>query len=71
MSELERRSRKKAMRALGIITERDGVSEQAQEDYANVFKQCITEMQVEALATLFNWAIPDFTDHDSEAAVLA
>jgi hypothetical protein len=71
MSELERRSRKKAMRALGIITERDGVSEQAQEDYANVFKQCITEMQVEALAALFNWAIPNFTDHDSEAAVLA
>jgi hypothetical protein len=71
MSELERRSRKKAMRALGIITEQEGVTEQAQEDYANVFKQCITEMQVEALAALFNWAIPDFTDHDSEAAVLA
>jgi hypothetical protein len=39
MSEIERRSKKKAMHALGIITEHKVVTGLVQDDYAKVFKQ--------------------------------
>jgi hypothetical protein len=37
LTELERRSRKNTMKALGVINEREGISEQANEDYNKIF----------------------------------
>jgi hypothetical protein len=53
------RTRKKAMRSLDIISENEGISQQALDDYAKLFVQPLSDSQLHALAALFNWSLPD------------
>jgi hypothetical protein len=75
-TELERRSTMKAMhalgkRALGIISEHEEVTDQAKEDYASIFGKPLNDVHLEALASLFNWDIPDFVDQDRGEVVMS
>jgi hypothetical protein len=59
LNELETRSRKKDMRALSIINEQGGVTDQASEEYSKLFGNPLTDAHLKALAGLFNWSIPE------------
>jgi hypothetical protein len=52
------RATKQALRALHIISEAEGTTEDASEAYARVFKQPLSHNQVKALAALFGWTPP-------------
>jgi hypothetical protein len=52
------RATKKAMRALQIITEDEGISQEALMTYAELFKHPLSQKQEEALSTLFGWSTP-------------
>jgi hypothetical protein len=52
------RATKQALRALHIISEAEGTSQEATEAYARVFKQPLSHSQVKALAALFGWTPP-------------
>ena len=58
-----KRSTKKAKRALQIIDENDGISRQALDDYAKLFKHPLSHSHVQALAALFGWSILDNLDY--------
>ena len=47
------------MRSLDIISENEGISQQALDDYAKLFVQPLSDSQLQALAALFNWSLPD------------
>jgi hypothetical protein len=64
LHELETRLKKKAMRAMKIINEQEGITEQASEDYTKLFGKPLTDAHLEALGSLFNWSIPEFLDAD-------
>jgi hypothetical protein len=59
------------MHALGIISEHEGVTDQAKEDYASIFGKPLKIVHLEALASLFNWDIPDFIDQDRVEVVMS
>jgi hypothetical protein len=46
------------MRALQIITEDEGISQEALMTYAELFKHPLSQKQEEALSTLFGWSTP-------------
>jgi hypothetical protein len=52
------RSTKKAMRALHILSDDNGTTQEALDAYAKIFKQPLSHNQVEALAALFGWTPP-------------
>jgi hypothetical protein len=52
--ELEGRSRKSTMKALGVINEHEGISEQANKDYNKIFGKPLSDVHLEALPGLFN-----------------
>jgi hypothetical protein len=52
------RATKKAMKALQIITEDEGISQEALKAYAELFKHPLSQLQVEALSALFGWPTP-------------
>jgi hypothetical protein len=65
-TELERRSRKNTMKALGVINEHEGISEQADKDYNKIFGKPLSDVHLEVLAGLFNWSIPEFIEPAEE-----
>uniref|UniRef100_A0A0A9H0N5 Uncharacterized protein n=1 Tax=Arundo donax TaxID=35708 RepID=A0A0A9H0N5_ARUDO len=69
--DLERRSKKQAMRSLQIIEEQDGIDQQAQDDYSKLFGHPLSDLHLQALAALFKWSIPEDLDHDSGDTVAA
>jgi hypothetical protein len=58
MQDLGARAIKKAMKALLIISDAEGVSQEALQKYARLFKHPLSQKDVEALAALFGWSIP-------------
>jgi hypothetical protein len=70
VTELERRSKKKTMRTLGIIREHEGITQQGQDEYSNLFGKPLADVHIEALAALFNWSNPDLADQDSEGVAV-
>jgi len=58
LNDLNRRT-KKAMRSLDIISENEGIDQQALDDYAKLFGHPLSDSQLQALAALFNWSLPD------------
>jgi hypothetical protein len=71
LNELDRRSKKKAMRTLNVISDHEGVSQQAQDAYSKVFGQPLSDLHLEALASLFNWSIPNFHQELGDQLVLS
>lgn len=57
--ELCSRSTKQAMKALKVIGEMEGISQQAKEDYLKVFSENLPLAHVEAPAAFFGWEVPD------------
>lgn len=53
------RAKKKAMRSLDIIDEHEGITQQAQDEYAKLFQQPLSASHLEALTALFNWRLPE------------
>jgi hypothetical protein len=53
------------------IIEREGVSQQAHDDYAKVFGKPLTNVHLEALASLFNWSRPEFDVRNRGEAVVS
>jgi hypothetical protein len=58
-SDLDRRTTKKIMKAVGIIADNVGIDQRAQEEYADLFKTSLSNTHVKALAALFGWQLPD------------
>jgi hypothetical protein len=58
MQDLGRRSMKKALATLHIISETEGINQEAMDAYAKLFSQPLSQCHVEALAALFGWSAP-------------
>jgi len=58
MQDLGRRSMKKAMATLHIISETEGISQEAIDAYAKLFSQPLSQCHVVALSALFGWSAP-------------
>jgi len=50
---------KKAMQAVDILTEQEGIDQQALDDYAGLFGKALSDSHIRALTALFNWSLPD------------
>ena len=61
-----RRSKKKVMRSLEIISEQNGVCQQAEEEYCKLFENPLPDVHLIGLAALFNWSIPEFCEDDDQ-----
>jgi hypothetical protein len=53
------RTTRKVMRSLLIISENEGISQEALDEYTQLFKRPLTRTEVEALAALFGWRAPE------------
>ncbi|CAD6257334.1 unnamed protein product [Miscanthus lutarioriparius] len=62
----KRRSKKKVMRSLEIISEQNGVCQQAEEEYCKLFENPLPDIHLIGLAALFNWSIPEFCEDDDQ-----
>ena len=69
LNDLERRSKKKAMRTLELIEEHEGIDQQALDEYAKLFEQPLPNSHLQALAALFHWSLPENLD-EGEGGVL-
>lgn len=58
MQDLGNKATKQIMRFLKVITETEGINQQAMEDYANLFQHALSQHHVHALAALFGWRSP-------------
>ncbi|GJN40149.1 hypothetical protein PR202_gb29327 [Eleusine coracana subsp. coracana] len=70
MGEMSARSKKRAMRTLGIIGENGGIDQQSQDEYSELFSQPLTASHIEALAALFGCTIPDDLAYESDSAAV-
>ena len=55
------RNKKKVMRALNIIGESEGISQEALEEYSEMFTSSasLVNSHAQALAALIGWTVPD------------
>jgi hypothetical protein len=58
MQDLGSRSTKKDMRTLQIITEYEGISQEAIEEYKKRFTHPLSQCHIEAVSALFGWNTP-------------
>jgi phosphodiesterase/alkaline phosphatase D-like protein len=68
--DLERRMKKKAMQAVDILTEHEGIDQQALDDYARLFGQALSDSHIRAFTALFNWSLPDDFGSGNEGSEL-
>jgi hypothetical protein len=59
IQDLGGRTTRKIMRSLHIIAENEGISQEALDEYARLFKRPLTHSEVEALSALFGWRAPE------------
>ena len=71
LNDLGGRTKKKAMRSLGILDENKGIDQQALDDYAKLFGQPISDSQLQALTALFCWSLPDELGQGEELEMLS
>jgi hypothetical protein len=71
LGELEARARKKVMRALNIIGENEGITQQVQDEYAKLFGHRPSASHIQAMTALFNWSLPKELGHDADGDLLA
>jgi hypothetical protein len=70
LGELEVRARKKVMRALDIIGENEGITQQAQDEYAKLFGHRPSASHIQAMSALFNWSLLEELDHGANGDLL-
>ena len=68
--DLIRRTKKKAMRSLDILGENEGIDQQAQDDYAKLFRHPLSDSHLRALSALFKWSLPEDFGHGVESEML-
>ena len=61
---------KKAMRSLDILSENEGIDQQAQDDYAKLFRHPLSDSHLRALSALFKWSLPEDFGHGVESEML-
>ena len=61
---------KKAMRSLDIISENEGIDQQVLDDYAKLFGHPLSDSQLQALAALFTWSLPDDLSQGEDTEML-
>ncbi|RLM58072.1 hypothetical protein C2845_PM18G11150 [Panicum miliaceum] len=67
-----KRAQANLMRKLGILGEQEHISVEAQDDYARLFSESLSQAHVEALEVLFGWSVPVvFVDPDHQELCLA
>jgi hypothetical protein len=71
LGELEARARKKVMRDLNIIGENEGITQQAQDEYAKLFGHRPSASHIQAMTALFNWSLPEELGHDADGDLIA
>jgi hypothetical protein len=59
MQDLGSKATKNVMRSLHIISDNEGISQEALHEYVSLFKQPLSPCHVEALSALFGWSTPD------------
>jgi hypothetical protein len=69
MQDLGGRTTRKVMRSLYIITMNEGISQEALDEYARLFKCPLTQSEVEALSALFGWSALSLSLFSKGAAV--
>jgi hypothetical protein len=69
LHDLGGRTTRKVMRSLHIITENEGISQEALEEYARLFKRPLTRSEVQALSALFGWRAPELVPFIKGVAV--
>jgi hypothetical protein len=47
------------MKKLGVIRDGDSLSQEALDDYARIFSKSLSQVQIQVLASLFGWSIPE------------
>ncbi|KAF0936116.1 hypothetical protein E2562_038782 [Oryza meyeriana var. granulata] len=70
-NDISRRSKKCAMSSLGIIDEHDGIDQQAQDEYAQLFGQQLSASHLQALAALLGWVPPEEFCHGGDTVAFA
>jgi len=58
------------MRALDILDDGEGISQQAQDEYAMLFTHPLFDSHVHSLAALFNWSLPDVFGQGDDCELL-
>jgi hypothetical protein len=59
------------MRALNIIGENEGITQQAQDEYSKLFGHRPSASHIQATTALFNWSLPEELGHDADGDLLA
>jgi hypothetical protein len=54
-----KKSKKTIMKKLGVIRDGDSLSQEALDDYARIFSKSLSQVQIQVLASLFGWSIPE------------
>ena len=49
------------MKTLGVIRDGDSLSQEALEEYSSIFSNSLSQVQIQALASLFGWSLPEET----------
>jgi hypothetical protein len=57
-TDLTTRAKKRTMKALKIIGENGSIDQHAEDEYARIFSEPLSDQHIRALATLFGWAFP-------------
>ena len=71
LGDLETRTRKKVMRALDIIGENEGITPQAQDEYAKLFGHRPSASHIQAMTALFSWSLPEDLGQSVDGDLLA
>jgi hypothetical protein len=56
-----KKSKKTIMKTLGVIHDGDSLSQEALEEYSSIFSNSLSQVQIQALASLFGWSLPEET----------
>ena len=68
--DLSKRTKKKAMRSLDILSENEGIDQQAQDDYAKLFRHPLSDSHLRALSALFKWSLPEDFGQGADSEML-
>ena len=56
-----KKSKKTIMKTLGVIRDGDSLSQEALDEYSRIFSKTLSQVQIQALASLFGWSLPEET----------
>jgi hypothetical protein len=54
-----KKSKKTIMKTLGVIRDGDSLSQVVLDEYSRIFSKSLSQVQIQALASLFGWSLPE------------